>query len=42
MKRLIGYRPTEVRAWLGWEWVIEAWLRREAATGHAPFVNPSD
>jgi transcriptional regulator GlxA family with amidase domain len=34
MKRLIGYRPTEVRAWLGWEWVIEAWLQREAAAGH--------
>ena len=34
MKRLIGYRPTEVRAWLGWEWVIEAWLLREHASGH--------
>jgi AraC-like DNA-binding protein len=34
MKRLIGYRPTDVRAWLGWEWVIEAWLRREQSTGH--------
>jgi AraC-like DNA-binding protein len=29
MKRLIGYRPTEVRQFLGWEWVVEAWLRRE-------------
>lgn len=33
MKRLIGYRPTEVRTLLGWEWLIEAWLRREAAHG---------
>lgn len=30
MKRMIGYRPTEVRNWLGWEWLVEAWLRREA------------
>jgi AraC-like DNA-binding protein len=29
MKRMIGYRPTEVRNWLGWEWLLEAWLRRE-------------
>jgi AraC-like DNA-binding protein len=29
MKRLTGYRPTFVREHLGWEWVIEAWLRGE-------------
>jgi AraC-like DNA-binding protein len=29
MKRMIGYRPTEVRTLLGWEWIVEAWLRRE-------------
>jgi hypothetical protein len=29
MKRMIGYRPTEVRNLLGWEWIVEAWLRRE-------------
>jgi AraC-like DNA-binding protein len=29
MKRLIGVRPTEVRAKLGWEWVVEAWLTKE-------------
>jgi transcriptional regulator GlxA family with amidase domain len=39
MKRLIGHRPTEVRAWLGWEWVIEAWLQREAAAGHLELLN---
>jgi AraC-like DNA-binding protein len=33
MMRLIGCRPSEVRAHLGWEWVLEAWLRREADTG---------
>lgn len=33
MKRLIGCRPTEVRACLGWEWIVEAWLMREWATG---------
>lgn len=29
MKRLIGYRPTEVRRSLGWEWIVEAWLKKE-------------
>jgi AraC-like DNA-binding protein len=29
MKRLIGYRPTQVRELLGWEWLVEAWLERE-------------
>ena len=29
MKRLIGYRPSEVRRLLGWEWVVEAWLKKE-------------
>jgi AraC-like DNA-binding protein len=33
MHRLVGCRPTEVRRLLGWEWVIEAWLRREATQG---------
>lgn len=29
MKRLIGYRPSEVRELLGWEWLVEAWLKQE-------------
>ena len=29
MKRLIGYRPSEVRGVFGLEWVLEAWLRQE-------------
>ena len=29
MKRLIGCRPTDVRENLGWEWILEEWLRRE-------------
>lgn len=29
MKRLTGYRPSEVRELLGWEWVVEAWLQKE-------------
>ena len=33
MERLIGYRPSEVRERLGWEWILEAWLRREAERG---------
>lgn len=33
MVRLTGYRPVEARQFLGWEWLLEAWLRREADTG---------
>lgn len=33
MARLIGHRPTEARMYLGWEWLLEAWLRQEAETG---------
>jgi AraC-like DNA-binding protein len=33
MERLVGLRPSEVRARLGWEWVLETWLRREAERG---------
>lgn len=29
MKRLLGYRPSFVRDHLGWEWLIQAWLRQE-------------
>ncbi len=33
MKRLTGIRPSEAREHLGWEWLLEAWLRREARNG---------
>ena len=33
MLRLIGHRPIEARRAWGWEWLFEAWLRREAETG---------
>ncbi|MBM4372919.1 MAG: helix-turn-helix transcriptional regulator [Deltaproteobacteria bacterium] len=33
MVRLTGYRPSEARAFLGWEWLLEAWLRKEADQG---------
>ncbi|MEQ9569705.1 MAG: helix-turn-helix domain-containing protein [Longimicrobiales bacterium] len=33
MKRLTGIRPSEARARLGWEWFLEAWLRKEALEG---------
>jgi AraC-like DNA-binding protein len=33
MYRLTGHRPTDARRFLGWEWLMEAWLRREADTG---------
>lgn len=33
MVRLTGHRPSEARRYLGWEWLVEAWLRREADTG---------
>lgn len=34
MRRLCGIRPMEARERLGWEWVFETWLAREAATGN--------
>lgn len=33
MFRLTGYRPTDAREYLGWEWLAEAWLRQEADAG---------
>lgn len=33
MHRLAGVRPSEVRPRLGWEWLVEAWLRVEARAG---------
>jgi AraC-like DNA-binding protein len=33
MHRLVGFRPSVAREHLGWEWVLEAWLRREANDG---------
>ena len=40
MSRLFGVRPTQVRERFGWEWVLEAWLRREAEGGaFSPTVN---
>jgi len=33
MHRLTGFRPQEARKYLGWEWLLEAWLRREAEQG---------
>jgi AraC-like DNA-binding protein len=33
MERLVGVRPSDVRGHLGWEWLFEAWLRREAERG---------
>jgi AraC-like DNA-binding protein len=33
MKRLIGCRPSDVRENLGYEWIVEEWVRREYAAG---------
>ena len=33
MSRLMGVRPSEARRFLGWEWLFESWLRREAGAG---------
>ena len=33
MYRLIGCRPSQARDYLGWEWILEEWLRREADSG---------
>ncbi len=33
MQRLVGVRPSDTRRYLGWEWLVEAWIRTEAASG---------
>ncbi len=33
MVRLTGVRPSQARECLGWEWFLEAWLRKEAEHG---------
>ncbi|MGE3675495.1 MAG: helix-turn-helix domain-containing protein [Polyangiaceae bacterium] len=33
VERLVGVRPSMVRLRLGWEWIFESWLRREAEAG---------
>lgn len=38
MNRLTGLRPSTVRRNLGWEWVVEAWLRTEKADGRLDFT----
>ena len=33
MYRLTRIRPSDARHFLGWEWIVEAWLRTEGRTG---------
>lgn len=33
MKRLLGCRPSEVRRYFGWQWIVEAWIAEEARAG---------
>lgn len=33
MHRLLGVRPSDARRYLGWDWLVEAWIQREAAAG---------
>ncbi len=33
MYRLTGVRPSDARRFLGWEWLVEAWLQTESKTG---------
>ncbi len=33
MNRLLGVRPSQVRERLGWEWVVESWIRQEVRHG---------
>ncbi len=33
MRRLTGLRPSIMKGCSGWEWIVEAWLEREAAEG---------
>lgn len=33
MKRLIGLRPSEIKARFGWTWIVECWVREEVRRG---------
>ena len=33
MHRLVGVRPSDARQYLGWDWLVEAWIHTEAASG---------
>lgn len=33
MDRIVGVRPSAVREKLGWEWIVESWLRTERLAG---------
>jgi len=33
MHRLVGVRPSDERRYLGWDWLVEAWIQTEAADG---------
>ena len=33
MHRLVGVRPSDARRYLGWDWLVEAWIRTEAVSG---------
>lgn len=33
MKRLLNCRPSDIRRHLGWEWVVEMWLKTETENG---------
>lgn len=33
MKRMLDCRPSDIRHHLGWEWIVEMWIRTEANTG---------
>jgi transcriptional regulator GlxA family with amidase domain len=33
MKRLLDCRPSDIRNRLGWEWIVEMWIRTEANSG---------
>ena len=33
MQRLVGVRPSDARRYLGWDWLVEAWIHTEAASG---------
>ena len=33
MQRLMDVRPTDARRYLGWDWLVEAWIHTEAVSG---------
>jgi len=41
MQRIFGFRPSVVREFLGWEWILETWLHRQGLVQSSGATDPA-